>query len=98
MTLARCLEVLRYNQQHPGDQKVIPYRESKVGVLLLLLAGMRSDDGLGAEWHAHRGQCHLMRVCPGGATPTHPHTRTRPPCARRSRTCSRTSCTATAAL
>lgn len=31
MTLARCLEVLRYNQQHPADQKVIPYRESKVG-------------------------------------------------------------------
>lgn len=30
MTLARCLEVLRYNQQHPADQKVIPYRESKV--------------------------------------------------------------------
>jgi hypothetical protein len=30
MTLARCLEVLRYNQQHPGDEKVIPYRESKV--------------------------------------------------------------------
>lgn len=32
MTLARCLEVLRYNQQHPGDQRVIPYRESKVCV------------------------------------------------------------------
>eukprot|EP00775_Hariotina_reticulata_P012438 gene12438-12575_t len=30
MTLARCLEVLRYNQQHPADQKVIPYRESKI--------------------------------------------------------------------
>ncbi|KAF6261407.1 P-loop containing nucleoside triphosphate hydrolase protein [Scenedesmus sp. NREL 46B-D3] len=30
MTLARCLEVLRYNQQHPGDEKVIPYRESKI--------------------------------------------------------------------
>lgn len=30
MTLSRCLEVLRYNQQHLGDQKVIPYRESKV--------------------------------------------------------------------
>lgn len=40
MTLARCLEVLRYNQQHPGDEKVIPYRESKVGGLLL--AGMCS--------------------------------------------------------
>ena len=31
MTLARCLEVLRYNQMHTSDQKVIPYRESKVG-------------------------------------------------------------------
>ena len=31
MTLARCLEVLRYNQMHPADPKVIPYRESKVG-------------------------------------------------------------------
>lgn len=31
MTLARCLEVLRYNQQHPGDARVIPFRESKVG-------------------------------------------------------------------
>jgi hypothetical protein len=33
MTLARCLEVLRYNQQHTGDQKVIPYRESKVWIV-----------------------------------------------------------------
>eukprot|EP00877_Chromochloris_zofingiensis_P006000 jgi/Chrzof1/1653/Cz10g16010.t1 len=30
MTLARCLEVLRYNQMHPNEQKVIPYRESKI--------------------------------------------------------------------
>jgi hypothetical protein len=30
MTLARCLQVLRYNQQHPTEPKVIPYRESKV--------------------------------------------------------------------
>lgn len=55
MTLARCLEVLRYNQQHPGDQKVIPYRESKVGVLLLLLAGMRSDNCLCEVWYSHIG-------------------------------------------
>lgn len=34
MTLARCLEVLRYNQMHTADQKVIPYRESKVGAAL----------------------------------------------------------------
>jgi hypothetical protein len=41
MTLARCLEVLRWNQQHAAQQegcaaqqlKVIPYRESKVWVL-----------------------------------------------------------------
>lgn len=38
MTLARCLEVLRYNQQHPADQKIIPYRESKVTCLLMACA------------------------------------------------------------
>ena len=54
MTLARCLEVLRYNQQHPADQKVIPYRESKVrGVLLV--AGVLNFWGVrivgSVQWH-----------------------------------------------
>lgn len=32
MTLGRCLEVLRWNQQHKGapSLRVVPYRESKV--------------------------------------------------------------------
>ncbi len=32
MTLGRCLEVLRWNQQHKGGSnlRVVPYRESKV--------------------------------------------------------------------
>ena len=30
MALARCLEVLRYNQMRPNDARVVPYRESKV--------------------------------------------------------------------
>ena len=32
MTLGRCLEALRWNQQHKNGTKVVPYRESKVGV------------------------------------------------------------------
>ena len=43
MTLARCLEVLRYNQMHPGDARVIPYRESKVGA-------RRGGPAAGAHW------------------------------------------------
>lgn len=37
MTLGRCLEALRWNQQHKGAAlKVVPYRESKVrGVLVV---------------------------------------------------------------
>jgi hypothetical protein len=96
MTLARCLEVLRYNQQHPGDQKVIPYRESKVGALALLkLAGMRSGSCVFAVWcepkflfFLPRGTC--MPACLAPLPP--------PLCAARSLTCSRTCCTATAAL
>lgn len=32
MTLGRCLEALRWNQQHKGggNLRVVPYRESKV--------------------------------------------------------------------
>jgi len=31
MTLGRCLEALRWNQQHPNaEQRLVPYRESKV--------------------------------------------------------------------
>ncbi|GAB4824165.1 hypothetical protein N2152v2_011211 [Parachlorella kessleri] len=30
MTLGRCLEALRWNQQHKNGAKVVPYRESKV--------------------------------------------------------------------
>ncbi|KAK9807963.1 hypothetical protein WJX73_008263 [Symbiochloris irregularis] len=31
MTLGRCLEALRWNQRHAGaDQRIVPYRESKV--------------------------------------------------------------------
>lgn len=40
MTLGRCLEVLRWNQQHrdkgPSVLRVVPYRESKVGQALAL--------------------------------------------------------------
>lgn len=31
MTLGRCLENLRWNQQHPGgEQRLVPYREARV--------------------------------------------------------------------
>ena len=32
MTLGRCLEALRWNQQHPAaEQRLVPYREARVG-------------------------------------------------------------------
>jgi hypothetical protein len=31
MTLGRCLEALRWNQQHPAaEQRLVPYREARV--------------------------------------------------------------------
>lgn len=102
MTLARCLEVLRYNQQHPGDARVIPYRESKVchgtwgvGHSLVMLSlhvqGCRD---------AHRQLAHTARASLLGPLPpldTHTHTLPRR-YAIRSPTSSRTSSTATGAL
>lgn len=52
MTLARCLEVLRYNQQHPGDEKVIPYRESKVRCQLCAACLMPSACMFACHLHA----------------------------------------------
>lgn len=34
MTLGQCLETLRWNQQHPAATKMIPYRDSKLTMLL----------------------------------------------------------------
>ncbi len=40
MTLGRCLEALRWNQQHKNaNLKVVPYRESKVGSMCDSLRG-----------------------------------------------------------
>lgn len=41
MTLGRCLEALRWNQQHKGGSnlRVVPYRESKVTHLFRQAAG-----------------------------------------------------------
>lgn len=33
MTLGRCLEALRWNQQHPdAEQRLVPYREARVRI------------------------------------------------------------------
>ena len=44
MTLGRCLEALRWNQQHRGggNLRVVPYRESKVTHLFRCAAQGRS--------------------------------------------------------
>lgn len=51
MTLGRCLEALHWNQQHKGAAlKVVPYRESKVGVRGVWVGACcwkRDDGGVG---------------------------------------------------
>ena len=53
MTLGRCLEALRWNQQHKGSTnlRVVPDRESKV-THLFRQAALCASKG----WHAAAGQ------------------------------------------
>jgi Kinesin motor domain len=39
MTLGRCLEALRWNQQHPAaEQRLVPYREARVSPFFMSMS------------------------------------------------------------
>ena len=41
MTLGRCLEALRWNQQHPAaEQRLVPYREARVSADIYVYVGL----------------------------------------------------------
>lgn len=72
MTLGRCLEALRWNQQHPAaEQRLVPYREARVRIHCCLLAHASHP---GAEEDASRdcGYEHCCSTCTHGVQRFYP--------------------------
>ena len=52
MTLGRCLETLRWNQQHASQEpRLVPYRESKVGLCTLPVLPLTYHDFVSPACH-----------------------------------------------